>query len=112
MARPKTGQTPVVTFRPPGPIRDDFDARAQLTKRDRSDSLIEAMHDWIKKQDRANGATYITTEASDRYHFTAACPLFQAGRHAGDERHPVLGLSAAEADAARQTPCPECVNSA
>src|SRR4051812_16466327 len=112
MARPATGQTFVVTFRPPQPIRDDFDARAALAKRDRSDALIEAMHDWIRKQDRANGAPYITTEASDRYHTTAACPKFQAGRNAGDKRHPIVPLTAADAATARQTPCPECVDPA
>ncbi|WP_329368670.1 hypothetical protein OG896_24395 [Streptomyces sp. NBC_00669] len=108
MARPKTGQTPPISFRPPAPVRDDFDARTQVAKRDRSDALIEAMHDWIKKQDRA-GRVYITTDASDRYHATAACPRFQAGRHTGDERHPILGLTTETAAAARQTPCPECV---
>lgn len=54
MARPKTGQTPVITFRPPLQVREDFDARAKAAKRSRSDALIEAMHDWIRKQDRAS----------------------------------------------------------
>lgn len=54
MARPATGQTPVITFRPPPQVRDDFDQRAKAAGRSRSDALIEAMHDWIKKQDRAS----------------------------------------------------------
>jgi hypothetical protein len=54
MARPVTGQTPVITFRPPPQVREDFDQRAKAAKRSRSDALIEAMHDWIRKQDRTS----------------------------------------------------------
>ncbi|MFF4479482.1 hypothetical protein ACFY1A_21020 [Streptomyces sp. NPDC001520] len=56
MARPATGQTPVVTFRPPPPLRKDFDAEAETAGRSRSDALIEAMHDWIKKKQRERAA--------------------------------------------------------
>lgn len=56
MARPATGQTPVVTFRPPSPLRDEFDAEAKQAGRSRSDALIEAMHDWIKKRRREQAA--------------------------------------------------------
>jgi hypothetical protein len=52
MARPATGQTPVVTFRPPQQLRDDFDQEAKASGRTRSDALIEAMHDWLKKRQR------------------------------------------------------------
>lgn len=41
-----------MTFRPPVQVRDDFDERAKAAGRSRSDALIEAMHDWIRKQDR------------------------------------------------------------
>lgn len=56
MARPATGQTPVTTFRPPSKLRDDFDAEAKAAGRTRSDALIEAMHDWIKKKRRERAA--------------------------------------------------------
>jgi hypothetical protein len=56
MARPATGQTPVVTFRPPTPLRDEFDTEAKEAGRSRSDALIEAMHDWIKKRRRERAA--------------------------------------------------------
>lgn len=52
MARPATGQTPVVTFRPPQQLRDEFDEEAKAAGRTRSDALIEAMHDWLKKRRR------------------------------------------------------------
>ncbi|MFE7072700.1 ribbon-helix-helix domain-containing protein [Streptomyces sp. NPDC057620] len=53
MARPATGQTPVVTFRPPPQLKDEFDEEAKAAGRSRSDALIEAMHDWLRKQRRA-----------------------------------------------------------
>jgi hypothetical protein len=55
---------------------------------------------------------FITTEASERYHTSADCSKFQAGRNAGDGRHPVVLLTASEAEQARQTACPECVPTA
>lgn len=56
MARPATGQTPVITFRPPSPLREEFDIEAKEAGRSRSDALIEAMHDWIKKRHRDRAA--------------------------------------------------------
>lgn len=56
MARPATGQTPVVTFRPPPQLKDEFDEEAKASGRSRSDALVEAMHDWLRKQRRARGA--------------------------------------------------------
>jgi hypothetical protein len=52
MARPATGQTPVVTFRPPQQLRDEFDQEAKASGRTRSDALIEAMHDWLRTRQR------------------------------------------------------------
>lgn len=54
--RPATGQTPVVTFRPPTPLREALDAEVELAGRSRSDVLIEAVHDWIAKRRRERGA--------------------------------------------------------
>lgn len=56
MARPATGQTPVVTFRPPQQLRDEFDEEAKTAGRTRSDALIEAMHDWLRKRRREHPA--------------------------------------------------------
>ncbi|MGV9278031.1 hypothetical protein [Streptomyces griseosporeus] len=50
--RPATGQTPVVTFRPPIALRQELDELAKAEGRDRSDVLIEAVHDWIRKKRR------------------------------------------------------------
>jgi hypothetical protein len=52
MGRPATGQTKVMGFRPPKPLRDEFEALAAADERTPSDALIEAMHDWIKKKRR------------------------------------------------------------
>lgn len=52
MGRPATGQTKVMGFRPPKPLRDEFEALAADEERAPSDALIEAMHDWIKKKRR------------------------------------------------------------
>jgi hypothetical protein len=52
MARPATGQTKVMGFRPPKPLRDEFEAIAKSEERSPSDALIEAMHDWVKKKRR------------------------------------------------------------
>lgn len=50
--RPATGQTKVMGFRPPKPLRDEFEALAAADGRTPSDALIEAMHDWVKKKQR------------------------------------------------------------
>ncbi|MFF6966336.1 hypothetical protein [Streptomyces anthocyanicus] len=52
MGRPATGQTKVMGFRPPKPLRDEFEQLAKSEERSPSDALIEAMHDWIKKKRR------------------------------------------------------------
>jgi hypothetical protein len=43
-------------FRPPKPLRDEFEALAESEERTPSDALIEAMHDWIKKKRREHGS--------------------------------------------------------
>lgn len=52
MGRPATGQTRVMGFRPPKPLRDEFEELAAAEERTLSDALIEAMHDWVKKKRR------------------------------------------------------------
>jgi len=54
MARPKTGQTPPISFRLPVGLRQELDELAG--ERDRSDVLIEAVHDWVRKKRREQGA--------------------------------------------------------
>jgi hypothetical protein len=39
-------------FRPPRPLRDEFEALAKAEERSPSDALVEAMHDWVKKKRR------------------------------------------------------------
>lgn len=56
MGRPATGQTKVMGFRPPKPLRDEFEALAKSEDRSPSDALVEAMHDWVKKKRRERGA--------------------------------------------------------
>jgi predicted transcriptional regulator len=56
MARPATGQTKVMGFRPPKPLRDRFEQLAEAESRTPSDALVEAMHDWVKKKEREHGA--------------------------------------------------------
>jgi predicted transcriptional regulator len=56
MGRPATGQTKVMGFRPPKPLRDRFEQLAEVEERTPSDALIEAMHDWVKKKEREHGA--------------------------------------------------------
>ncbi|MEW2420454.1 ribbon-helix-helix protein, CopG family [Streptomyces nigra] len=56
MARPKTGQTPPISFRPPQRLREELDELAKAEGRDRSDVLIEAVHDWIRKKRRERPA--------------------------------------------------------
>ena len=50
MARQATGETKVMGFRPPKPLRDEFEEIAKAENRTPSDALIEAMHDWVKKR--------------------------------------------------------------
>jgi hypothetical protein len=50
--RPATGQTPVVGFRPPVPLREEAEALARAEGRKLSDALIEALHDWVAKKRR------------------------------------------------------------
>lgn len=52
MARPATGQTPPISFRPPSQLLKDFDATIE-EGRSRSDVLIELMHDRVTKRYRA-----------------------------------------------------------
>ena len=63
MGRPATGQTPVMGFRPPKPLRDELVALAAAEGRTPSDALIEAVHDWIKKKKREQAATRTTPDA-------------------------------------------------
>ncbi|MDX3232968.1 hypothetical protein [Streptomyces sp. ME19-01-6] len=65
MGRPATGQTKVMGFRPPKPLRDEFEAIAAAEERSPSDALVEAMHDWVKKKRREN---------ADRLEFSNAEP--------------------------------------
>jgi hypothetical protein len=44
-------------FRPPKPLRDEFEELAAADDRTPSDALIEAMHDWIKKKRRERAAS-------------------------------------------------------
>lgn len=60
MGRPATGQTKVMGFRPPKPLRDEFEALAAAEGRSPSDALIEAMHDWLKKKRRERPAPPVT----------------------------------------------------
>jgi hypothetical protein len=55
MGRPATGKTKVMGFRPPKPLRDEFERLARTEDRTPSDALVEAMHDWIKKKRREHG---------------------------------------------------------
>jgi len=51
MGRTPTGETKVITFRPPKPLLERFDhVRGE---RDRTDALIEAMHLWLEKHEDA-----------------------------------------------------------
>lgn len=52
VGRPRTGQTKVMGFRPPKPLRDEFEQLAATEERSPSDALVEAMHDWVKKKRR------------------------------------------------------------
>lgn len=56
MARPKTGQTPPISFRPPPQLLVEFDATIE-EGRTRSDVLIELMHDRINRKRREQTAS-------------------------------------------------------
>ncbi|MEU8756231.1 hypothetical protein AB0C88_37665 [Streptomyces chartreusis] len=51
MARPATGQTPPISFRPPQQLLKEFDDTIE-EGRSRSDVLIELMHDRVNKKQR------------------------------------------------------------
>ncbi|MFF3158487.1 hypothetical protein [Streptomyces sp. NPDC057910] len=50
-------------FRPPKPLRDEFEALARREERSPSDALIEAMHDWVKRKRRERAAEQEQPEA-------------------------------------------------
>jgi metal-responsive CopG/Arc/MetJ family transcriptional regulator len=52
VGRPATGQTPPISFRPPVALREELDELVKAEGRARSDVLIEAVHDWIRKKRR------------------------------------------------------------
>ena len=54
MGRTPTGESPSVSFRPPRPLLDRFEAL--LAGRTRSDALIEAMHLWIERHEHDQDA--------------------------------------------------------
>lgn len=56
MARPKTGQKPVKTFRPPVPLWNEVMEYAEAEKRPYADIVIEALHDWLNKKHREQAA--------------------------------------------------------
>jgi metal-responsive CopG/Arc/MetJ family transcriptional regulator len=55
MARPATGQTPPISFRPPEQLLKEFDATVE-EGRSRTDVLIELMHDRVAKKQRERKA--------------------------------------------------------
>ena len=55
MARPATGQTPPISFRPPKQLLKEFDATIE-EGRSRSDVLIELMHERVTKKQRERPA--------------------------------------------------------
>lgn len=48
--RPKTGQKSVKSFRPPDALWNEFLAVMAKDGRSHSDALIEALRDWVRKQ--------------------------------------------------------------
>lgn len=52
MARPATGQTPVVSFRPPQALRTRFDALAEAEGLSRTEALIRLMHEYVDRRER------------------------------------------------------------
>jgi metal-responsive CopG/Arc/MetJ family transcriptional regulator len=55
MARPATGQTPPISFRPPKQLLVEFDETIE-EGRTRSDVLIELMHDRVTRKRRERPA--------------------------------------------------------
>ncbi|WP_225840299.1 ribbon-helix-helix domain-containing protein [Streptomyces sp. NK08204] len=55
MARPRTGQTPPISFRPPPQLLKEFDATIE-EGRSRSDVLIELMHERVTRKERERAA--------------------------------------------------------
>jgi hypothetical protein len=71
---------------------------------------------WIGRQAHRVGKQmreFITTDASDRYHATADCWGFKAGRQGGEvlgfDIHRIRSVSIAEAEAESKTPCKVCI---
>lgn len=56
MARPRTGQTPPISFRPPPQLLKEFDATIE-EGRSRSDVLIELMHERVNRKRRERPAS-------------------------------------------------------
>lgn len=56
MARPATGQTPPISFRPPEQLLKDFDATIEKG-RSRTDVLIELMHERVTEKQRERKTT-------------------------------------------------------
>jgi hypothetical protein len=54
--RPKTGQKPVKSFRPPEALWEEVEKIADAEGRKHSDLVIEALHDLVKKKRRDKGA--------------------------------------------------------
>jgi hypothetical protein len=63
MARPATGQTPVKTFRPPGPLWKEVEEIAAAEGRKNSELVIEALHDLVTKKRRTRPAADATKES-------------------------------------------------
>lgn len=55
--RPKTGRKPIVSFRPPEWLLNEFDELVEATGEKRTDALINAMEAWVKKKRRDKPAT-------------------------------------------------------
>ncbi|MFJ1757352.1 ribbon-helix-helix protein, CopG family [Kitasatospora sp. NPDC088134] len=62
--RPATGQTPPISFRPPVALVKELDELAKAEGRDRTDVLIEAAHDWIRKKRREQATAREQPEAT------------------------------------------------
>jgi DNA-binding transcriptional regulator YhcF (GntR family) len=43
-------ESPMLSFRLPAEVREQFDAITQAEGRDRGDALVEAVNDWIRKR--------------------------------------------------------------
>lgn len=62
MARPATGQTPPISFRPPEQLLKEFDATIE-EGRSRTDVLIELMHDRVSRKQRERKTTALVRPA-------------------------------------------------